>query len=345
MSKASLGELINRSEVLIGDILHDILKLVARRGKDKIVKVNKKFELGGVEEELGRSKKQLSEIKAYIDNPAKYNINDRGIKIITRAYKLLEKEIRNIEKVRKQILKEQADAKKAKDTPPKKELTPAEEQELLEQKHALNNLQSDLVSEKSTANTKGNKGGQANLQIANNHIKDRLLQILGSGRDDLNYNKIGAAWSLLRRHTNNGKIKLDVEQLEKLFSKKDQQNEANRMKEVEEILQDDIDTARDGNTTSLDDAENIVDEDYTPHESDEGNYNPKTSEEYIHEAKLVRDSTLRNISKVKILRQNDPDVVARMDELAEELNKAETPEDIQIIDENIQDYLDCLNGR
>jgi len=34
-----------------------------------------------------------------------------------------------------------------------------------------------------------------------------------------------------------------------------------------------------------------------------------------------------------------------MDELAEELNKAETPEDIQIIDENIQDYLDCLNGR
>ena len=339
VNKATLGELVNKSNSSISKILHEILVTVARRGKDKIVKNNRKFELGPVEEELAKSNQRLKELDGYLKNPEKWGLDKDGIDFIRRAYKLLNKEIANIKKVKKSLLDEEAAARKAKDTPPKKELTPAEEQELLEQKHALNNLKSDLMSKSSGANKIGLRGGKFNLQTANSMIETRLLKILGEGRDDLNYGAIGAAWSKLITFTNAGKKKFGVEDLENLFSNGRKERERKLMNELDETIHDDLD-AMDSETISLDDVENQLDEDYNKiSESDDVNTSPRTEEDYDVEVNRTRESSKVNLGKLKsMLPDRD------FSEMEMRLQKAQTPEELQQIEDVIQEFIDCQHG-
>jgi len=195
------------------------------------------------------------------------------------------------------------------------------------------------MNKSSGANKIGLRGGKFNLQTANSMIETRLLKILGEGRDDLDYGAIGAAWSKLVTFTNAGKKKFGVEDLENLFSNGRKEQERKLMNELDETIHDDLD-AMDSETISLDDVENQLDEDYNKiSESDDVNTSPRTEEDYDAEVNRTRESSKINLGKLKsMLPDRD------FSEMEMRLQKAQTPEELQQIEDVIQEFIDCQHG-
>ena len=111
------------------------------------------------------------------------------------------------------------------------------------------------------------------------------------------------------------------------------------MNELDETIHDDLD-AMDSETISLDDVENQLDEDYNKiSESDDVNTSPRTEEDYDVEVNRTRESSKVNLGKLKsMLPDRD------FSEMEMRLQKAQTPEELQQIEDVIQEFIDCQHG-